>query len=104
MAIPIIMSDIKDFSLFYNETNVNQMEQEWPAKNLNFEEYHDSEKKFSKVFILKEGTSENMLKIGVVRYQGDSKIMERIKADFNVSLDTLAWHELNETLIYTESI
>ncbi len=97
MAAPIIMADIKDFSLFYNETNINNNEQEWPAKNLYFEEYHDSEKRFAKAFIPKEETSENMLKIGVVRYQGDSKIMERIKADFNVSLDTLAWHELNET-------
>lgn len=63
MATPIIMSDNKDFSLFYNETNVNQMDQEWPAKNLNFEEYHDSEKRFAKAFIPKEEASENMLKI-----------------------------------------
>ena len=97
LATPIIMADIKDFSLFFNETNVNQMEQEWPAKNLYFEEYHDSEKRFAKAFIPKEETSENMLKIGVVRYQEDSKIMEHIKADFKVSPDTLAWQELNET-------
>lgn len=103
MATPIIMADIKDFSLFYNETNVNQMDQEWPAKNLNFEEYHDSEKRFAKAFIPKEETSENMLKIGVVRYQGDSKIMKRIKADFNVSLDTLAWMNTMKPLIYTGS-
>ncbi len=98
LVTPIILSDIKDFSLFFNETNTNPSEQEWPGKNLYFEEYHDPEKRYARAFLPKEEISENLVKIGIVRYQGDSKIMERIKADYTVSLDTLSWHELNETV------
>lgn len=97
LATPIIMSDIKDFSLFYNEENINESEEEWPGKNLYFEEYHDPEKRYTKAFIPKEETSDDMLKIGVVRYEGDRKIMEQIQSNFIGSLDSLDWHEINET-------
>jgi len=36
LAAPIIVTDVRDFTLFFNERNMLNHEVEWPAKNLYF--------------------------------------------------------------------
>ena len=97
LATPIITSDVKDFSLFSNETNLNEFEQEWPAKNQTFQDLHDPNKRFPRVFIPSEEINEDFLKLGIARFEGDRKILEDLNNQFQTTIDTLNWHQLDET-------
>lgn len=97
LAIPIISADTKDFTLFNNERGLNSFEQEWPAKNLYFADHHDSEKRYPRVFLPSEETDDDLLKIGIARYEGDRRILEDLKTHFQSTIDSLNWHSLNET-------
>ncbi len=97
LALPIIASDVQDFSLFANERDLNNFEQEWPAKNQHFEDQHDPSKRFSRVFLPSEEIVDDYLKIGIARFEGDRKILEDLNSRFSASTDSLNWHELNET-------
>lgn len=97
LATPIISADVKDFSLFSNETNLNEFEQEWPAKNQTFQDQHDPNKRFPRVFIPSEEINEDFLKLGIARFEGDRKILEDLNNQFQKTIDTLNWHQLDET-------
>ena len=97
LAFPIISSDVKDFSLFANERNLNEFELEWPSKNQIFQDQHDPSKRFSRVFIPSEEIEEDFLKIGIARFEGDRKILEDMNNKYQTSIDTLNWHQLKET-------
>ncbi|WP_288369984.1 hypothetical protein [uncultured Algoriphagus sp.] len=97
LAAPIIVTDVRDFTLFFNERNMLDHEVDWPAKNLYFESQHESDKRFPRAFLSSEEVSDKHLRLGVARYEGDQKMMELIKSDFSSTLDSLQWHALNQT-------
>lgn len=97
LAIPIIASDTQDFFMFRNEYNVLPKELEWPAKHLYFEDNHDPATRFSRAFLPQEEISENYIRIGLARYEGDRKVLEAFQSEFSTTTDTLNWIELNET-------
>lgn len=98
IATPLIISDSRDFSLFFNEVNMNDFELEWPAKNLYFETHHDPQKRYAKLILPGEEVSGKTLRIGLVRYEEDEQILARIQEDFIPELDSLGWHPLAETV------
>ncbi|WP_289029712.1 hypothetical protein [uncultured Algoriphagus sp.] len=97
LAAPIIVTDVRDFTLFFNERNMLDHEVEWPAKNLYFESDHNAGKRFPRAFLANEAVEGQHLRLGIARYEGDQKMMEIIKREFSSSLDSLGWHELNQT-------
>lgn len=96
MASPIIMTDTKDFTLFFNEINLNEREQEWPAKNLYYENHHDPQKRFGRIFLPSEEIEGDVLRVGLSRYEEDEKLLKQIKSGYSQTLDTLGWHDLEE--------
>lgn len=96
-SVPIIYSDTQDFTMFLNESNMLEKEIEWPAKHLYFEDHHDPEKRFPRAFLAKEEEDSENIRIGLARYEGDRKIMEDLRENYPVSLDTLSWQTLDET-------
>lgn len=97
LALPIIASDTQDFFMFRNEYNVLPKELEWPAKHLYFEDNHDPATRFSRAFLPQEEISENYIRIGLARYEGDRKVLEAFQSEFSTTTDTLNWIQLNET-------
>jgi hypothetical protein len=96
-ATPLIFSDVEDFSMFINESNLIEKELEWPSKAHIFEDFHDQTKRYPRAFIPSELISDNVLKIGVSRYEEDSKMLEHIQMQFKDQLGKFGWPEVSET-------
>lgn len=94
LSSPIIVTDTRDFTLFFNEINLNKREQEWPAKNLYYENHHDPQKRYGRVFLPSEEIDGNVLRVGIARYEEDEKLLRQIQEDFTKTLDTLGWQPL----------
>lgn len=97
LAFPVIMSDVKDFSLFGNERGLNDFEIEWPAKNHHYENHHDPEKRFPRAFIPTEEIEGDFLRIGIARYVDDHKVILDLNEKFQTSLDSLNWKSLENS-------
>jgi hypothetical protein len=97
LATPIIISDVRDFSLFANERGLNDFEKEWPAKNHHYEDQHDPSKRFPRGFISKEEISDNFLRLGIARYGDDHQVIQDLNNQFKGSLDSLGWKKLENS-------
>ncbi|WP_339867407.1 hypothetical protein [uncultured Algoriphagus sp.] len=97
LAIPLIISDAQDFTMFRNERNLIAKELEWPAKYLHFEDEHDESMRYPRAFISSEEIEGNYLRLGVARYEGDGKIIDELNADFSEKLISMSWKALNQT-------
>ncbi len=97
LATPIILSDVRDFSLFQSERGLNEFEEEWPAKNHHYLDQHDPEKRLPRAFISSEEISDNYLRVGIARYESDHKVIDDLNSNFQVSLDTLGWKEIKNS-------
>ncbi len=96
-AMPLIYEDVKDFSMFFNETNLLEREREWPTKGLTYADFHNEESRYPRFFLPSETVESDILRVGVARYQGDSKILIDLNDQFRIQLDTMNWHELKDT-------
>ncbi|MBN3581413.1 hypothetical protein JYB64_03375 [Algoriphagus aestuarii] len=96
-SVPIIISDTQDFSTFSNDRELIEKELEWSAKYLHYEEDHDINARFPRAFIRSEEITDNYLRLGIARYEGDGKIIEELNTDFAKELDSLEWKSLEET-------
>lgn len=97
LATPLIIADSTDFSLYFNEVNLNEFEIEWPAKNQYFETHHDPEKRYAKIILPSEDVAGKTLRVGLVRYEEDEEILAQIKEEFAPELDSLGWNQLRQT-------
>ena len=98
LATPIIYSDTRDFGLFFNESNLNARELEWPAKNLYYESHHDPEKRYGRLFLPSEEIAGDVLRLGLVRYEGDENVVRELKSNFKQQLDSMQWQPLDATV------
>jgi len=96
-STPLIYNDVRDFSLFFNETNLLENELRWPTKELSYSEFHNEEKRFPRVFLPNEIINEEFLRLSIARYQGDDKFLKDLKENFKENLDSLGWHKLMDT-------
>ncbi|MEP1955526.1 MAG: hypothetical protein ABJJ26_11365, partial [Algoriphagus sp.] len=88
-ATPLIFNDVEDFSMFVNESNLIEKELEWPSKAHIFEDYHDETKRYPRAFIPSEVLSDDVLQLGVSRYEDDAKMVDHIQREFNDQLASL---------------
>jgi len=96
-ATPIITADVEDFSMFVNETNLVAKELEWPSKAHIYEEYHTQEKRYPRAFIPTELITDNLLQVGVARYEDDGQMLSHIQEKFGDQLNSIGWGEVKET-------
>lgn len=97
LSTPLIYNDVRDFSLFFNETNLLENELKWPSKDLSYMEYHDDTRRYPRVFLASEFVDGDLLRLSIARYQGDEKFIEDLKSNFKTELDSLNWHNLEDT-------
>lgn len=97
ISTPLIFNDVRDFSLFFNEVNLLENELRWPTKELSYSEFHQEESRFPRVFLPNEIEDDKFLRLSIARYQGDDKFLKDINSNFKKSLDSLEWHQLNDT-------
>lgn len=97
LATPLIYNDVRDFSLFFNEANLLENELKWPTKELSYEEFHEEGKRYPRAFLPTETVSGDYLKLGIARYAGDDKYLVDLRENFKNELDSLGWHELEDT-------
>ena len=96
-STPIIISDTQDFTTFSNDRGLIEKELEWSAKYLHYETEHDFNTRYPRSFIPSEEISDDYLRLGIARYEGDGKIIEQLNTDFAKELDSLGWKTLEET-------
>jgi len=96
-AVPLIYEDVRDFSLFNNKINLLEREIEWPTKGLTYAEFHDEESRYPRIFLPKETVESDLLRVGVARYQGDTKTLKDLNDQFRLELDSMGWHTMDDT-------
>jgi hypothetical protein len=97
LSTPLIFNDVRDFSLFFNETNLLENEVKWPTKELSYAEFHNDNTRYPRVFLSTEVVEGDILRLGVARFEGDDKFLRDLKSNFQKELDSLGWHSLEET-------
>lgn len=97
LSIPLIYNDVRDFSLFFNETNLLENELKWPTKELSYVEYHDESQRYPRAFLASEFVEGDLLRLSIARYEGDEKFIGDLKDYFQTDLDSLGWHDLKDT-------
>lgn len=97
LSIPLIYNDVRDFSLFFNETNLLENELKWPSKELSYVEYHNESQRYPRAFLASEFVEGNLLRLSIARYEGDEKFVKDLRNNFQTKLDSLGWHELKDT-------
>lgn len=97
LSTPLIFNDVRDFSLFFNETNLLENELKWPTKELSYSEFHKDNIRYPRVFLSTEIVKGDVLHLGVARYEGDDKFLKDLKSNFQDKLDSLNWHVLEDT-------
>ena len=60
-------------------------------------EYHDDTRRYPRVFLASEFVDGDLLRLSIARYQGDEKFIEDLKSNFKTKLDSLNWHNLEDT-------
>jgi hypothetical protein len=97
LSTPLIYNDIRDFSLFFNETNLLENELMWPTQELSYSEFHQEERRYPRAFLPTEIVNDDFLRLSIARYQGDDNYLKDLNKNFKESLDSLGWHELKDT-------
>ncbi|MCS5490747.1 hypothetical protein [Algoriphagus limi] len=97
LAMPLIYNDVRDFSMFFNEADLLENELRWPTKELSYAEFHQEGKRYPRAFLSTETVSGDYLKLGIARYAGDDKYLIDLRENFKKELDSLGWHEMEDT-------
>ncbi|MEN2280840.1 hypothetical protein AAGF08_01790 [Algoriphagus sp. SE2] len=97
LSIPLILTDVRDFSLFFNETDLLENEQKWPTKELSYVEFHTENTRYPRAYLSTEIVKGDILHLGIARYEGDDKFLKDLNSNFKKELDSLGWHPLEDT-------
>ncbi|WP_296701793.1 hypothetical protein [Algoriphagus sp.] len=97
LSSPLIFNDVRDFSLFFNETDLLENELKWPTKELSYSEFQNENNRYPRAFLSTEIVKGDVLHLGIARYEGDDKYLKDLNSNFMKGLDSLGWHSLEET-------
>lgn len=97
LSTPLIFNDVRDFSLFFNETDLLDNELKWPTKELSYTEFHNDNTRYPRAFLSTEIVKGDVLHLGIARYEGDDKFLKDLNSNFKKGLDSLDWHSLKNT-------
>ncbi len=97
LAAPLIYQDGKDFSLYFNESDLLEKEIIWPTKGFSYSEFHDEDSRYPRAFLPRDVIDRDFLRLGIARYEGDERIIHDLNDYFKKDLDSLNWHNLEDT-------
>jgi hypothetical protein len=95
VAIPLVIKDTQNFTLFFQETSLNENQLAWPQKNWYFEDQRDPSLRFGRILLPSDKISGDHLPLWVAYYGEDEKYLELLNGPFSTTLDTLSWQKLS---------
>jgi hypothetical protein len=95
IAIPLVMKDTQNFTMFFQEVSLNDNQLAWPQKNWYFEDQRDPSLRFGRILLPSDKISGDHLPLRVAYYGEDEKYLELLNGHFSTTLDTLNWHKLS---------
>ena len=95
VAIPLVIKDTKNFTLFFQEVSLNENQLAWPQKNWYFEDQRDPSLRFGRILLPSDKVSGDHLPLRIAYYGEDEKYLELLNGPFSTTLDTLSWQKLS---------
>lgn len=95
IAVPLVIKDTQNFTLFFQETSLNENQLAWPQKNWYFEDQRDPSLRFGRILLPSDKISGDHLPLWVAYYGEDQKYLELLNGPFSTTLDTLSWQKLS---------
>jgi hypothetical protein len=95
IAIPLVMKDTQNFTMFFQEVSLNDNQLAWPQKNWYFEDQRDPSLRFGRILLPSDKVSGDHLPLRVAYYGEDEKYLELLNGPFSTTLDTLSWQKLS---------
>ena len=95
IAVPLVIKDTQNFTLFFQETSLNENQLAWPQKNWYFEDQRDPSLRFGRILLPSDKISGDHLPLWVAYYGEDEKYLELLNGPFSTTLDTLSWQKLS---------
>jgi hypothetical protein len=94
LTVPLVKIDIADFSLYFQASNLNDEQAEWPNKSWYFDNHKEAGKRFPRILLPSEEISVNLSTINLAYFDEDREHIAIIHAQYKHSLDTLQWQQV----------
>ena len=95
IAVPFVVKDTQNFTMFFQEVGLNESQLEWPKKSWYYEDQRDPSQRFGRVMIPSDITDSDYLRLQIAYYGEDEKYLQLLNGPFSTTLDTLGWQELS---------
>ena len=96
IAIPLVIKDTKNFTLFFQEVSLSENQLEWPQKNWYYEDQRDPTQRFGRVTIPSDKISGEFLQLRIAYYGEDDKYLDLLNGPYSTTFDTLSWQKLSK--------
>lgn len=94
ISSPFISQDLKGFSDFQINVNLDDSEYDWPKDQGYFEEYNSEKKRFARVWTTKKTVDSEVLQLYLPRYVRDENSISKMNE--LLGSDTIQWSMVNE--------
>lgn len=94
ISAPFISQDLKGFSDFDINSNLDEAAYDWPSDRIYFEEYNSEKKRFARVWTTKKTVDSEMLPIFLPRYIRDENSTVNMNA--LLPMDTIQWSTIKD--------
>lgn len=94
ISSPFISQDLKGFSDFQTNVNLDDSQYDWPKDQGYFEEYNSEKKRFARVWTSKKTVDSEFMQLYLPRYARDENSISKMNE--LLSSDTIQWSTVNE--------
>lgn len=96
LSIPLIYYDIRGFSQYRNEVNLDETEYNWPQESQYFEKYNTSGRRYGRVWTTTNQVGSSHMVLNLAYYERDAKDFPRMNELLQGEQDSLPWKEVKE--------
>ncbi|MCF1750542.1 hypothetical protein [Mariniradius sediminis] len=96
LSLPLIYYDIRGFSQYRNEVNLEEADYNWPQESQYFEKYNTSGRRFGRAWTTTNLVGSSHMVLNLAYYERDAKDLPRMNELLQGEQDTLPWKEVNE--------
>ncbi|RIW18329.1 hypothetical protein D0X99_01135 [Algoriphagus lacus] len=93
ISSPFISQDLKGFSDFQTNVNLDDSQYDWPKDQGYFEEYNSEKKRFARVWTTKKTVDSEFMQLYLPRYARDENSISKMNE--LLSSDTIQWSTVN---------
>lgn len=96
LSLPLIYYDIRGFSQYQNEVNMDDAEYNWPQESQYFEKYNPNGRRFGRVWTATNLVGSSHMVLNLAYYERDAKDFPRMSELLQGEQDSLPWKDLKE--------